>query len=97
MAMARGDPRCIGDPSGTVNTRMVHQWSTRTVLIGGYVLIAIALLTCQWAASRSAARVARIGDIVSATKRRRAGWVALVLAWWWLGFHVLARSSALDS
>ena len=48
--------------------------STRTVLIGGYVLIAIALLTCQWAASRSAARVARIGDIVSATKRRRAGW-----------------------
>ena len=71
--------------------------STRTVLIGGYVLIAIALLTCQWAASRSAARVAKIGDIVSATKRRRAGWVALVLAWWWLGFHVLARSSALDS
>ncbi len=69
----------------------------RTVLIGGYVLIAIALLTCQWAASRSAGRVARIGDIVSATKRRRAGWVALVLAWWWLGFHVLARSSALDS
>ena len=70
--------------------------STRTVLIGGYVLIAIALLTCQWAASRSAARVAKIGDIVSATKRRRAGWIALVLAWWWLGFHVLARSSALD-
>jgi Family of unknown function (DUF6186) len=71
--------------------------STRTVLIAGYVLIAIALLTCQLAANRSTSRVAKIGDVVSATKRRRAGWVVLVLAWWWLGFHVLARSSALES
>ena len=68
--------------------------STRTVFVAGYVLIAIALLTCQLAASRPAARVARIGDVVDAIKRRRAGWVVLLLAWWWLGFHVLARSSA---
>ena len=67
--------------------------STRTVIV--YALIAVALLTCQLAATRPAARVARIGDAVGAVKRRRAGWFVLLLAWWWLGFHVLARSSAL--
>ncbi|MGS0684545.1 DUF6186 family protein [Nakamurella sp. GG22] len=69
--------------------------STRTVIVIGYALIAVALLTCQLAARRPAARVARIGDVVGAVKRRRAGWFVLLLAWWWLGFHVLARSSSL--
>jgi Family of unknown function (DUF6186) len=71
--------------------------SSRSVIVVGYVLIAVALVLCQLAARRSEPRVAKIGELVSATKRRRAGWVVLLLAWWWLGFHVLARSSALES
>jgi len=70
--------------------------SSRTIIIVGYVLIAIAVVGCQLMARRRAAPVARIGDVVSAVRRRRAGWVVLLLAWWWLGFHVLARSSALE-
>ena len=71
--------------------------STRTVLVGGYVLVAIALLTCQWVASRFAARVAKIGDIVSATKRRRPGGSRSCWPGGGWGFTCLARSSALDS
>jgi len=69
--------------------------STRSILVAGYILVAIALLACQLAASRPASRMAKIGDVVGAIKRHRVGWVMLLLAWWWLGFHVLARSSAL--
>ena len=70
--------------------------STRTLFLVGYLLIAMALVGLQVAAHRPSWRVATIGEIVRATKRRRVGWVALVVAWWWLGFHVLARSSALE-
>jgi len=70
--------------------------SSRTILLAGYVLIGCALLACQLVARRPHAPVAKIGDVLSVLKRRRAGWTVLVLAWWWLGFHVLARSSALE-
>jgi hypothetical protein len=70
--------------------------STRTIFLAGYILIAFAFLACQLIASGPSARVAKIGDVVGAAKRRRLGWVMLVLTWWWLGFHVLARSSAME-
>jgi len=70
--------------------------SARPILLVCYVLVAIALLACEFAARRPTARVARIGDVVTAIKRHRAGWFVLLLAWWWLGFHVLARSSPVE-
>ena len=70
--------------------------STRTIFLASYVLILCALIACQIVACRPAAPLAKIGDVFSFVKRRRRGWIVLVLAWWWLGFHVLARSSALE-
>ena len=70
--------------------------STRMIFLAGYVLIVCALLSCQFLAHRPAAPLAKIGDVFSLVKRHRGGWMVLVLVWWWLGFHVLARSSALE-
>jgi Family of unknown function (DUF6186) len=65
------------------------------IFLAGYALIILAFLGCQLVASRRPDRVAPAGEVVRSIKRRRVGWVALVVAFWWLGFHVLARSSAL--
>lgn len=71
--------------------------STRAIFVVGYILVVIGFLVCQFIAGRPSHRVAKIGEVISAIKRSRVGWMVLLLAWWWLGFHVLARSSPLGS
>jgi Family of unknown function (DUF6186) len=66
------------------------------VILLGYLAIGLALLAFQVAASRPNARVARFEEIVGAGMRHRAGRLLIVLTWWWVGFHVLARSAAVE-
>jgi len=70
--------------------------NTTVIFLAGYILIGCAFLACQFLARRPGAPVAKLGDVLRVIKRSRAGWIVLVLAWWWIGFHVLARSSALE-
>lgn len=71
--------------------------SSRAVVLIGYLAIGLALLACQIAANRSPARIATFEDVVGAGMRRRSGRLLILLAWWWVGFHFLARSSGLDT
>lgn len=66
--------------------------STRTVFLMGYLLVGLAFLAC-WLASRRTVRVARLDEVVRVVMRSNAGRLFLILVWWWIGFHVLARSA----
>jgi Family of unknown function (DUF6186) len=65
--------------------------SSREVTIGGFLVLAVVLVTLV-AASR-AGRLPRFGEVIDLLGARRAGRVLVVLIWWWLGWHFLVRTS----
>jgi hypothetical protein len=66
--------------------------STRTIFLLGYLVIGLALALCQLVAWRSESKIATFGEMMDAAVRRRTGRLLVLVAWWWIGFHVLARS-----
>jgi hypothetical protein len=71
--------------------------TSRAVTIGGFVVLGLALLACQALARRERSRIPSAGELLTAAMRRRPGRIAVLLAWWWLGWHFLARSGQLET
>ncbi len=67
--------------------------STRVAFLTGYVLVGLALLALTVLARRRPSTVASPTELADAATRRRLGRLLVLLAWWWVGFHVLARSA----
>ncbi|WP_395728930.1 DUF6186 family protein [Nakamurella sp.] len=65
----------------------------RTVFLAGYVVVGLALVTLVLVSSRRPSAVATPTALADAATRRRVGRVIVLLVWWWVGFHVLARSA----
>lgn len=66
--------------------------TTRTVFLAGYLVIGLALAALVLLSRRTPSAVAGPTELARAATRRRAGRVIVFLVWWWIGFHVLARS-----
>jgi len=66
--------------------------SPRTITVIGYVLIGVAALVVELVARRPGSRVPTLSQVLSHLMHERWGRVAMLLAWWWLGFHFLSRS-----
>lgn len=67
--------------------------TTRTVFLAGYVVVGLALTALVLLSHRRPSAVATVTELADAATRRRAGRVLVLLVWWWIGFHVLARSA----
>jgi hypothetical protein len=59
--------------------------------VAGYLVIAAAAVIVGLMARRSGSRLPTIGDVYSKLSARRFGRVAVMLSWWWLGWHFFVR------
>jgi hypothetical protein len=66
---------------------------TRDVFLAGYVLVGLLLLALVLVSHRKPSAVATVPELADAATRRRVGRVIVLIVWWWVGFHVLARSA----
>jgi hypothetical protein len=65
--------------------------TTRTLTILGFALLATTAVVLYLAGRAHRFGVAPLGDLTDALRSRTAVRFALVLAWAWLGWHLLAR------
>jgi hypothetical protein len=63
----------------------------RAGIITGYLAVTVAAVLLDLAARRPGSRLATFGDLVSRISQRRAGRAAVMLGWWWLGWHFFVR------
>jgi hypothetical protein len=66
--------------------------SSRGITIVGYVLIGLAVVVVELIARRPTNRIPTLSHLAGLLMRERWGRLAMLLAWWWLGFHFLSRS-----
>lgn len=64
---------------------------SRALTIAGYVVPLIAIAVIEVIARRAGSRLSTFAGVISAATARRAGRVAVVLAWWWTGWHFFVR------
>lgn len=62
-------------------------WTRVTILV--YASLVIALVWLQMLARRPGSSIPRLSDVLRWGMRRRDTQLALLLAWWWLGWHFL--------
>ena len=67
--------------------------TVRSVFLLGYVVIGLALTALVLLSHRRPSPVATVTELAEASTRHRVGRVIVLLVWWWIGFHVLARSA----
>jgi len=67
--------------------------TVRTVFLLGYLVVGLALTALVLLSHRRPSPVATVTELADAATRRRVGRVIVLLVWWWVGFHVLARSA----
>ncbi len=67
--------------------------STRAVFLAGYLVVGLALLGLAVLSHRRSSAVATVSEMTASATRRRVGRLLVLLVWWWVGFHVLARSA----
>ncbi|HTT51807.1 MAG TPA: DUF6186 family protein [Streptosporangiaceae bacterium] len=65
--------------------------NSHDVTITGYVLILLAAVGLQLAATRARSPVPPLGAVLSRIMRTRTGRVGMLVAWAWLGLHFFAK------
>jgi hypothetical protein len=65
--------------------------SSYAIGVTGYCLLLAALLALTFASHRPEARISTPGRIVASIRSTKAGRIGLVLAWWWVGWHLFVR------
>ncbi len=65
--------------------------SSREITIAGFLVLGAVMVTLV--AASWTGRLPRFGEVVDLLGARRSGRVLVVLAWWWLGWHFLVRTS----
>lgn len=64
----------------------------RTVTIAVYVLVLVTVAVLDLASRRGWLNILTFSEAVATVARFPLGRIALLLLWWWLGWHFLARS-----
>ncbi|MFZ5871254.1 MAG: DUF6186 family protein [Actinomycetota bacterium] len=65
--------------------------TSRTVTIGGYLLVLAGAAGLQLAARRSGSRVPPLGRLLAHVMGSRAGRIGVLTGWAWVGLHFFAR------
>jgi hypothetical protein len=65
--------------------------SSRAVTIAGFLALAAAALGLELLGRRPGSPVPRLGDLVGRAVQTRRGRIGVLLAWWWVGWHLFAR------
>ena len=65
--------------------------NSHDVTITGYMVVLLAGVGLQLAATRTRAPVPPLGAVLSRIMRTRTGRVGLLVAWAWLGLHFFAK------
>ena len=64
----------------------------RWITIAGYLSFAVAGLTAWFYTKRAKSKTASIGKLFDRVMHHRATRVAIMLAWWWVGWHFLVNT-----
>jgi hypothetical protein len=67
---------------------------TGLVIIGAFAVLVVTMAALDGWARWRGYRHLTIGGVVSFVMRTQVGRWSLLLGWWWLGWHLFARSSA---
>ena len=62
---------------------------SRVLIAAGFLLIAVGLVVVGVLGHRAPGRWITFGDLLGGLWGRRATRVAILLAWWWVGWHFL--------
>lgn len=65
--------------------------SSHAIAIVGYVVLSAMLIGLIAPVARSGRHVATGSQLFASIRRRRAGRILLVFAWWWVGWHLFVR------
>ncbi len=65
--------------------------SSHAIGIAGYLVLLLAAAALVVLSHRPGRKVATAGQLVASARRSWAGRVALVLVWWWVGWHLFVR------
>lgn len=65
--------------------------TARDLTYAGFALIGVAAVVLVLLSHVRAARIPTLSVVFTRLMRRRTTRVALVLAWWWIGFHFFVR------
>lgn len=64
---------------------------TRLITIVGYLSFVVIGLTVWLTTKRQASKTASVGKLFDRVMHHRATRVAIILAWWWVGWHFLVN------
>lgn len=65
--------------------------TSRTANILGFALMAVLVLALDRAGRRPGSRLAGFRQVLGRMMVTRRGRIGVLLVWWWLGWHFLAR------
>jgi Family of unknown function (DUF6186) len=63
----------------------------RALTVAGYLILVVGTVVLELTARRDTSRLPSLGDVVSTLSSRRAGRVAVIVGWWWVGWHFFVR------
>jgi hypothetical protein len=66
--------------------------TSRTLTIAGYLLLTAAAVALDAYGRHPRTRVPSLAHLCGFVMRDKWGRIGLLLLWWWLGWHFLARS-----
>ncbi len=64
---------------------------TAAITIAGYLCFVVAGCVIWLVTRREKSKVASLGDLLDRVMHHRATRVAIMLAWWWIGWHFLVN------
>ncbi len=65
--------------------------STHDLTVLGYLVVVAAGVVIELIATRTQARIPRLGEVLTRIMRTRTGRVGVLVAWAWLGLHFFAQ------
>ncbi|MCX8529781.1 MAG: DUF6186 family protein [Rhodoluna sp.] len=65
---------------------------TRWITIAGYLTFVVAGIAAWLITRRQDSKVASIGKLFDRVMHHRATRVAIMIAWWWVGWHFLVNT-----
>lgn len=65
--------------------------SSHWAAVAGFTLLAVAVLAIDRRARRPQSRLVGFAAVVGRLMATRTGRIGVLVVWWWLGWHFLAR------
>lgn len=65
--------------------------ATFAITVGGYLSLVLFGIVLWLTSRRTNSRVASVGQMIDRIMHHRTTRVAIMIAWWWVGFHFLVN------